>query len=106
MLPEWTRQQRAALQVMGIPVWQKKTAKPPVFYYRLGQLYMHGARELPVSLPAWVNDLCLYFEQRPVAVKAPLQTPILSVDYNDWLDEPVSVEQKKALWQKLQNAEL
>ena len=104
MLPEWTRQQRAALQVMGIPVWEKKSASPSVFYYRLGPLYLRGQNELPVSLPGWLDDLCLYFGQRPVAIKAPIQTPDLCFDYADWLNSPVPVETKKALWHQLRHA--
>ena len=103
MLPEWTSQQRTALQLMGIPVWQTKSATVPVFYYRLGPLYLQGAVELPVSLPGWINDLSLYFEQRPVAVKAPVQTPGLCFNYTDWLAKPLFTEQKKTLWLQLQN---
>lgn len=105
MFPEWTSQQRAALQVMGIPVWQKKTETPTLFYYRLGPLYLRGSNELPIPLPGWLNDLCLYFEQRPVAVKSPVQTPDFCFDYADWLENAISADMKKALWLKLRNAE-
>jgi hypothetical protein len=66
---------------------------------------LQGAVELPVSLPGWINDLSLYFEQRPVAVKAPVQTPGLCFNYTDWLAKPLSTEQKKMLWLQLQNEE-
>lgn len=106
MLPEWTSQQRAALQVMGIPVWEKKSAPAPVFYYRLGSLYLRGQNELPVSLPGWFDDLCLYLGQRPVAIKAPSKTPDLCFDYTDSLNGSFPVETKKSLWQQLAHAKL
>ena len=106
MLPEWTSQQRAALQVMGIPIWEKKRASAPVFYYRLGPLYLRGERELPVSLPGWLDYLCLYFEQRPVAIKAPSKTPDVCFDYTDSLTGSFPVETKKSLWQQLKHAKL
>ncbi|MDV6317125.1 hypothetical protein [Idiomarina sp. HP20-50] len=105
MLPEWTSQQRAALQVMGIPVWERKAETPTVFYYRLGPLYLCGPKELPVPVPNWLNDLCLYFEQRPVAVKAPAQTPDFCFNYADWLESPITAQMKQTFWQTLVNAE-
>lgn len=98
---EWTPQQRAALQVMGIPVWNEKPISLPLYYYRLGPLYLKGTTELPVSPPVWLNDLSLYFEQRPVAVKAPPETPPLCVDYEQWLTQLPSSSQKKALWKHI-----
>lgn len=98
---EWTPQQRAALQVMGIPVWNEKPALLPLYFYRMGHLYLKGTTELPVSPPGWLHDLSLYFGQRPVAVKPPSEAPQLCVDYEPWLTQPPSSAQKKTLWKQL-----
>lgn len=111
MQTTWRQQQHDALKAMSIPTFalrsstvsETTTAKDvstPPNMYRLGSIYLSSAEPLPVELPRWLEDLCHYWDCRPVAVKAP-EAVVQVVEYESVSQQMQTASGKRRFWQQL-----
>lgn len=119
----WNPRQHAALQALDVPLYQLNThvrhsvqvagdtdngvnsddqlAAPEqqTHFYRLGPLALKHSQTLPVKLPRWLQDCCIWFDAQPIVVNTIEDKQPLDIEQCERLLQ--SADGKKQLWQQI-----
>ena len=114
LMTQWTKQQLQCLQTLGVPLYVRKESTSvstasdtphqdteqsgAAYFYKLGAWTFKFPTQLPVDLFPWLKDLAAYCNEQPSEVK-PVDNYLDASAYNK---AQLSADEKKALWQRMQ----